>query len=230
MQDALRELTLALAAYPGDQRFIQAKTEVEARLRQFEEERQREREKVRQLELERTRIGAAQEERKRKEAAERERTRQEEEERKNKKALEQERIHAKQDEQGRTAPLDHERQLAVHRREEKGHLHPPKENQAQQPKVEPEPLAPLGSSTNPTRLFGAQTSTESQHAESRDAEKPTGRLLPLLARELFGSSEKQSTTVSSKREGPPADQKIEQVHTSISIIGWDSDKIGRAHV
>src|SRR5579862_5218604 len=109
LQGALRELTLALAAYPGDQRFIQAKTEVETGLRQLEEEREREREKARQLELERERLRGAEEERKRKEAAERERLRQEEEERKRKEAIERERIRAEEAERQRLEALERER-------------------------------------------------------------------------------------------------------------------------
>ena len=137
LQSALRELKLALAAYPGDQRFIQAKTEVEAELTQLEEERAREREKARQLELERERIRAAEEERKRKEAAERERIRQEEEERKRKEAIERERIRAEeaerqrqealererirkeQEERQRKEDLERERQLAIQREQER---------------------------------------------------------------------------------------------------------------
>jgi len=55
LQGALRELTLDLAAYPSDQRFIQAKADVEAELRKLQEERGRERENARQLELKRER-------------------------------------------------------------------------------------------------------------------------------------------------------------------------------
>jgi serine/threonine-protein kinase len=109
LQSALRELTFALAAYPGDQRFMQAKSDVEAQLRQREEQRERDREKTRQLDLEREKLRAAEEERKRKEAAERERIRAEEEERKRKEALERERIRAEQEERKRQEALERER-------------------------------------------------------------------------------------------------------------------------
>jgi serine/threonine-protein kinase len=123
LQGSLRELVSALATYPGDQRFIQAKNEVELQLQQLEEQRAREREKARRLEaeqarererkrqedLERERARAQEEERRRKDAQEKERLRAQEEERNRKEALERERIRAQEAERKRQEELEQER-------------------------------------------------------------------------------------------------------------------------
>jgi serine/threonine protein kinase len=123
LQGALRELASALAAYPGDQRFIQAKNQVEMQARELEEQRAREREKARQLELqqererelrrqealEREKVRALEEERKRQEAAEQERLRAQEAERRRQEELEKERLRAQQVERERLEALERER-------------------------------------------------------------------------------------------------------------------------
>jgi hypothetical protein len=93
LQGALRELMLALAAYPGDQRFIQAKAVVEKELQQREGERPRER-----------------------------KTLQDEEERKKKEALEQKRIRAKREEQRAREVLEQQRQGVIRAQEEKDYV------------------------------------------------------------------------------------------------------------
>jgi serine/threonine protein kinase len=137
LQGALRELALGLAAYPADQRLMQAKSDIDIQLKHLEELRKREREKARQLELEREQIRKEEEERKRKEAVERERLRAEEEERKQRgaaereriraeeaerkrlEALERERIRAEEEERRRKEDLERERQLAIQREQER---------------------------------------------------------------------------------------------------------------
>jgi len=101
---ALRELSLGNAAYPDDQRFIQAKKEVERQLQQLEGQRAGEREKAHQLELERER----ERERKLQEERERVRLREEGEARKRQEALERERIQAQEAERKRQQELERE--------------------------------------------------------------------------------------------------------------------------
>jgi serine/threonine protein kinase len=102
---ALRELSLGNAAYPDDQRFIQAKKEVEQQLQQLEEQRAREREKAHQLELERER----ERERKLQEERERVRLHEQQEARKRQEALERERIQTQEAERKRQQELERER-------------------------------------------------------------------------------------------------------------------------
>jgi serine/threonine protein kinase len=139
--------------------------------------------------------------------------------------------------------LEQQRQGVIHPQKEKDHhdseKHRPeqqraehprqwREDQAEQPKLKPEPLVPFGSASNATRLFETQTPTQNQRAESRDAQQPTAGVLPLLARKVFGSAEKQptsqkqATSLSSRQEGRPVDQKTEiRTLASINVEGWD---------
>lgn len=112
LEGARQELDRALKAYPEEQRFVQAKVDVERQLQQLQERQAQERERARQLELERER----ERERKRQEEVEREqarqRAREQEEEVKKEESARRERIRAEEAERRRVEDEKRERERA----------------------------------------------------------------------------------------------------------------------